>query len=207
MIDTLGKIGASDKVALLLEELQLLALPQTRPPNSNKLISDNLLSKVTEALPRFTPVADLEATPLLLSDHVMINGYWNLKTLAPRQEDPDYFALLDRQRATFFRITGDERTLNAPQITDPSLFNHFELDSATPGKFICYMAQNTPRSQKEIAGTRREGLYKLTHYALRIQLAPTGQPAPSELVTEKTALPEGHTLLEFVGRIHPLQRE
>lgn len=197
LIETLGRIGVGERSAVLLQELQLLPPKRLDVP----AVAPSLGEVVKLALAKLTPVADLEAAPLLLSDQVIINGYWKLDSLSPGPAVFDLFSRINLPYVGLYRVDPDGNETYPMKLGNQLPFNRFEL---APGKFSChYVAPDRSGNGKETAGSRREGLYKLTHNTLRIQLAPHGQPPPKELARDKDSLPEGHVLLEYTRRPEP----
>ncbi len=196
IIRTLGEIGCGKHGSALLKQHILIARPIQE--------GDRPWCELVErAFRKFTPNEQWEGVPALLNDFSLINGHWTLRTLVPGQtpvsavghvrnsylglyDDNGGYAVIEQNYWSAFRSFSFQYELDATK--NPKQISFFQLGPMPAA------AGTKPR---EIPGTRHQGIYELTETTLRIQLAKPGEPRPSELVTDKLELPEGHLLLEF----------
>lgn len=198
VIAALGKIGVGEKGAILLRDLRLI-LPASRTRFSlpREMRLSPLAEIVDAALPHWVLPSN-DAMPLILNDNTMITGTWHLSAGLPS--------------ASNLMLRFDPQTVQVPRSVGKGLFlteegqklgDRFEIDPSAAVKQISFFDVTGPRgaNQKELPGTRRDGIYELTGTKLRFQLANPGQPRPTAFVKDRADLAPGEVLLEFEREI------
>lgn len=198
LITAIGRIGAGEKGGLLLRDLKLI-LP--RPHKSDEFLRDTKLIGLSlsldAALSNWT-LPPNDALPLILDDQTMIVGDWRLIEGLPS--------------AATVKLHFGQSIVQVPRSAGIGLFlteegqklgDRFEIDSSVAVKQISFFDVTGPRgaAQKELPGTRRDGIYELTGTKLRFQLANPEQPRPTAFVKDRADLVPGEVLLEFEREI------
>lgn len=198
LIAVLGKIGVGEKGGLLLRDLRLiLPASRTRFESPEQIRVASLAATVAAAVPQWTLPSN-DALPLILNDHTMITGRWRLSDGLPSPSN--------------VLLRFDQSTVQVSSLDGSGLFlaeggqklgDRFEINPSAAVKQISFFEVTGPRgsAQKELSGTRRDGIYELTGTKLRLQLGGLEQPRPTAFARDRAELAEGGLLLEFQREI------
>ncbi len=198
LIAALGKIGVGEKGGLLLRDLRLvLPASRTRFESPAEMKLGPLAASVAAAVPLWTLPSNDEL-PLILNDHTMITGTWRLNDGLPSPSN--------------LLLHFGQSTIQVPRSAGSALFlteggqklgDRFEINPSAAVKQISFFEVSGPRgsAQKELSGTRRDGIYELTGTKLRLQLGGLEQPRPTAFAKDRAELAEGGLLLEFQREI------
>ena len=191
IIDTLGEIGAGKTGYTLLKELVLVSNSKT---GLHGRTADGMFKPAERAIRKFTPDDQPESSRTLLDDVSLINGIWELRTLAPGSTPSNASAQFMYEFIFLVDDHGD--TIRIHNIHRENSPYRYQLDETSSPKQIS-ISQDEETPGPDPKRTLCRGIYELTATTLRIQVAPPGAEPPTELVTDKEQLPGGHRLLEF----------
>ncbi|WP_010584966.1 hypothetical protein [Schlesneria paludicola] len=224
IILTLQNIGGDPKGYALLRELNLAVVSYY-----GTTAGSQISRSVVDAFAQYKAPNSPEIEKQLLDDRVLINGLWthratkrhpglSAKVLIQNQNwkftdtgsmpnpIPYAFAAGQWNCQQFERITvllqqPAPIDLSSPLKERPHpfeyrLLNNFRLDLTSTPRQIHFHGTNDDGVE-----VSQLGIYELTETTLRVQLAPIGEPRPTEFIADEVSLPQGHVLLELERKL------
>ena len=190
IIATLGNIGIDAKGYALLNELNHAAISYYGTNDGAKISR-----AIADAFARYAPPSSPENGEKLLDDRVLINGLWSIRETK-----------LHPGISPNVRIHAQNWKYNDSGVVPNKMLNRFSLNVASTPRQITF----TGTTDADGAEMSQFGIYELTETSLKVQVAPIGEPRPTEFISDEASLPQGHVLLELerplVYRARPQER-
>eukprot|EP00456_Euglypha_rotunda_P010732 TRINITY_DN1274_c0_g1_i4.p1 TRINITY_DN1274_c0_g1~~TRINITY_DN1274_c0_g1_i4.p1 ORF type:complete len:1204 (-),score=247.36 TRINITY_DN1274_c0_g1_i4:191-3802(-) len=185
LVRTLGSIGVGDKAATLLKELNLIANPYSLNTTPYAISRE-----AQQALAGFAQIPNTDVPPIL-GDEFLVRGNWQLQSLN-FEKLAGYEAWIDRGSISLSRLRNGDRS-ELPQVINGHLVGGpLKVDSTKAVKEIVISNRRSPDLE-----VKRHGIYELTATTFKIYLAPLDQPAPTEMIEEGSAIPDGYSRVEW----------
>lgn len=185
LVRTLGAIGAGDNAVRLLKELTLIvdAYAQNTPQSA-------ISQEAQKALEKFPNVLDVVGPPIL-RDEFLVRGIWQLHS-ANFEKPVDCEASIGRGHIDLLTSQNGNRRSISDTVDGNWIAGQIKLD---PTKMVKEIIITNPGDSK--GPPIRNGIYELTETTFKIYLAPLNKPAPTEMIKEGEAIPDGYSLVEW----------
>jgi hypothetical protein len=185
LVRTLGAIGAGENTVKLLKELSFAV--DAYPRGTSQFA---ISQEAQEALEKFPEVLNVDGPPIL-GDEFLVRGIWQLHR-ANFEKPGDCEAQIGRGRIDLLTSQNGNRRAISDTVDGNWIAGQVKLD---PTKMVKEIIITNPGDSN--GPPKRNGIYELTETTFKIYLAPINKPAPTEMIEEGSAIPDGYSLVEW----------
>ncbi len=185
LVKTLGEIGVGDNAVRLQKELSLIANPYAR-----NTLPIRISREAQMALEKFPEVLHVDGPPIL-RDEFLVRGIWQLHS-ANFEKPGDCEASITQGHIDLLTSQNGKRRAISDTIDGNWIAGQVKLD---PTKIVKEIVLTNPGDSK--GPPKRNGIYELTETTFKIYLAPINKPAPTAMIEEGSAVPDGYSLVEW----------
>ena len=142
------------------------------------------------ALEKFPEVLHVDGPPIL-RDEFLVRGIWQLHS-ANFEKPGDCEASITQGHIDLLTSQNGKRRAISDTIDGNWIAGQVKLD---PTKIVKEIVLTNPGDSK--GPPKRNGIYELTETTFKIYLAPINKPAPTAMIEEGSAVPDGYSLVEW----------